>query len=336
MLEKKFKGKSILFISPVFFGYEVAIKSKLIDLGANVFHVDDRPSNSSITKGLIRIHKNLAKYSIDKYYKQIAEELEYQEFDVVFLLSPEALSLAFLDFCKHRWPKAYYVMYTWDPIKNRKHTLEFAPYCNRVFTFQKDDAEKYNFSFKPLFYLDIYGGVREKSLKKDYDLCFMGTTHSDRYKIVQKVQDWCIERNLKCFFYFYLQGNSLYWFNKLKSNDVMPSMADVSFFKMSSTDIVQVMASSNAVLDIQHPRQTGLTIRTLETLGAGRKLVTTNAEIKGYDFYDKRQIRIIDRIEPTANLDANFFMDDQCYVSLRKIEYCSIEYWLQEIILERL
>jgi hypothetical protein len=334
MLEEKvFQGKSILFLSPSFFGYEIAIQDKLVELGASVFYVDDRPSNGSITKGLIRVHKNLAKNTIAKYYNTIATKTVQEEFDVVFLLNPEALPLAFLELCKLRWPRAYYVMYMWDSIKNRKHTLEFLPYCDRVFTFERSDAEAYGFKFKPLFYLDAYRGVRDNPVDDKYDLCFMGTAHSDRYGIAREVRAWCEDRGLRCFFYFYIQGLSLYWFNKLNSKGVMPSMTEVSFEKMSFADIVRVVGSSRAVLDIQHPRQTGLTMRTLETLGAGRKLVTTNAEVRVYDFYNERQVRVIDRLQPSAGLDVEFFSNDRCYVPLEKIEFYSIGCWLQSIML---
>jgi hypothetical protein len=87
------------------------------------------------------------------------------------------------------------------------------------------------------------------------------------------------------------------------------------------------------VLDIQHPRQTGLTMRTLEALGAGKKLVTTNVQVKEYDFYDERQVRVVDRMNPSVGLDLEFFKKDDFFVSLEKIDSCSIGNWLKGIIL---
>ena len=43
-----------------------------------------------------------------------------------------------------------------------------------------------------------------------------------------------------------------------------------------------------SVLDINHLDQSGLTIRTFEALGAGKKIITTNSEIKKYPFYIKQ------------------------------------------------
>lgn len=336
MLDNNFlQGKSVLIVSPSFFGYEMAVKDKLMEWGATVTLVDDRPTNSSVTKALIRIHKDLLKAKIAGYYKEIAARTITKKFDVIFLLNPEALPIGFLDVCKLRWPNAYYVMYMWDSVRNRKHTLDFVPYCDQVFTFDRDDAESYGFKFRPLFYLDAYGEIRHKEeIDYKYDLCFMGTVHSDRYLIARDVRNWCEHQGLSYFFYFYVQGQALYWFNSLSGKDAMPRMDEVSFKKMSATNIVEIVADSRAVLDIQHPMQTGLTMRTLETLGAARKLVTTNVEVKGYDFYNEKQVKVIARTEPVATLDLEFFKNDMCCQSLEKIEAYSIGSWLYDIMSE--
>ena len=61
-------------------------------------------------------------------------------------------------------------------------------------------------------------------------------------------------------------------------------------------DIAQYCSESRAILDIAHPLQTGLTMRTIEVLfGIGRKLITTNKDIINYDFYNENNILIINR-----------------------------------------
>ena len=39
-------------------------------------------------------------------------------------------------------------------------------------------------------------------------------------------------------------------------------------------------------------------MRTIETLGAKKKLITTNPNVKGYDFYRPENVLIVDRINP--------------------------------------
>jgi hypothetical protein len=326
------KEKSVLLISPEFFGYETAVRDKLIEMGANVTLFDDRPNNGLVARSLIRINKKLFESKILEYYAKIAEDIADREFDIIFLLNPEALPVSFLEMCKVRWSKALYVMYMWDSINNRKHTLEFVPFCDRVFTFDRDDAKLPNFQFKPLFYLDLYSSIREKSQPIEYDLCFMATIHSDRYAIAKEIKDWCAERELRSFFYLFMHERVLYYFNKFKGKGVTAPMSEISFTKMSAAEIVKVFAASKVVLDIQHPKQTGLTMRTLETLGSGKKLITTNDKIKEYDFYDPGNIAVIDRSNPTEALNLDFFLDKPLQVQGKVLESYSIGGWLTDIL----
>ncbi|MFH4210110.1 lipopolysaccharide biosynthesis protein, partial [Acinetobacter baumannii] len=60
-------------------------------------------------------------------------------------------------------------------------------------------------------------------------------------------------------------------------------------------EIIKLYAKSNVILDISHPGQSGLTMRTFEAIGAGKKLITTNLNIKEYPFYNSDNIFIISR-----------------------------------------
>ena len=67
---------------------------------------------------------------------------------------------------------------------------------------------------------------------------------------------------------------------------------------MGTGETADAMTGHTAVLDIQHPTQRGLTMRTFEALAAQTKLITTNSAIQYYDFYDPENIAIIDRESP--------------------------------------
>jgi len=65
------------------------------------------------------------------------------------------------------------------------------------------------------------------------------------------------------------------------------------------------MKKSKIVIDIQHPNQTGLTMRTIEAIGSYTKILTTNHDIINYDFYNPNNVLIIDRNNP--QFDNDFF-----------------------------
>jgi hypothetical protein len=333
MLEEKiFRGKSILLVAPAFFGYESAIKDKLVELGADVTYIDDRPNNNSFVKGVIRVYRKLLDNTIAKYYAQVTSNIADREFDLIFLLNPEAMPISFLTMCKSRWKNAAVIMYMWDSVKNKKHTLEYALYCDRVFTFDKNDAKLHDFNFRPLFYLDAYSSIRQESAPIKYDVCFMGTVHSDRYSVVKSVKDWCDDNGLRCYFYLYMHRKTFYYINKLVKKTENPSFEDVSFAKLSAAEIVDIVKSSRAILDIEHVNQTGLTMRTLETIGAGKKLITTNPEVRAYDFYDESRVMVIDRAKPDVNLNLDFFVEGRSNIPESTIHNYSIGSWLKDVL----
>lgn len=55
---------------------------------------------------------------------------------------------------------------------------------------------------------------------------------------------------------------------------------------------------SNVVLDLPFQEQTGYTHRLIEALANGKKVITTNSNIKTENFYKSDQIKVIDFINP--------------------------------------
>ena len=101
---------------------------------------------------------------------------------------------------------------------------------------------------------------------------------------------------------------------------------------LSSEEVMEVVASSKAVLDIQHPKQTGLTMRTIEMLGVKRKLITTNPAVKEYDFYNPQNILVIDRANPIVNKE---FLESLYSPINEKLYYkYSLDGWIEYIFKE--
>ncbi len=71
-------------------------------------------------------------------------------------------------------------------------------------------------------------------------------------------------------------------------------------------------------------------MRTLETLGARKKLVTTNSSVKFYDFYSEDNISIIDRNNPV--ISERFLNTPYKNVEPHVYRRYSLSGWLEEII----
>ena len=101
---------------------------------------------------------------------------------------------------------------------------------------------------------------------------------------------------------------------------------------LSHQEILKLFSISNVIIDFPSSFQSGLTMRTFETLGAGKKLITSNKNIINEPFYNPQYINIID--PDNLYLDINFIKNTPS-TSMREImkEY-SIENYIYKLFQE--
>ena len=99
---------------------------------------------------------------------------------------------------------------------------------------------------------------------------------------------------------------------------------------MSKTGLIEIMCAGKAVLDIQHPNQTGLTMRTFEVMALQKKLITTNQDIVNYDFYRPENVYVIDRNAPY--IETGFFDKAFAHLEPQLLYQYSIESWLKTLL----
>jgi hypothetical protein len=324
-----FKNKNILFISVKTFDYEKFIVNKLIELGSNVTYFDERPSNSILIKGLIRINKNLIYSKITSYYNKILRNIENKKFDFLFVIKGESTPQFFLAEFKRLNPSCVMIYYTWDSFINNPNALKNLDFFDRKITFDYSDSLKYNIKFRPLFFLDEYSKLR-KSIPKNQKLLFIGTAHSDRYIISQNISKWCNSKEIAVTNFYFIPSIFVflfkYLFDKTFSNFNVKSL---SFKPLNLEQVLNKYIESTIILDINHPNQTGLTMRTFEALGSGRKLITTNKNIKNYPFYNSNNILLIDRDQ--FNFTEEFFELNYLNYDEKFYDEMSIKGWLEFI-----
>jgi hypothetical protein len=326
------KEKKILLLAAKFFNYETEIANRLRDFGAIVDYFDQRPSNSFLTKALIRINSKFLSKKIDDYYKKIIDETESTRYDYVLFISPEAITKKIFLKLKDKQQYATYILYMWDAIKNKNQsTLDLVPLFDCRFSFDKEDSSDstYNFTHRPLFYLNDYRSIPKVDNPK-YDLLFIGTIHSDRYRILKSVKLNSSKNNQALFFYPFFPSKILFLVKLLVDPSLWHSkLKEFKFRSLDKRSILNLFETSRAIIDIQHPRQTGLTMRTIEVLGAQRKLITTNKDIVTYDFYNPNNIHVIDR--ENAKVDSNFLYKPLVPLTDKILWKYSLDGWISDI-----
>lgn len=330
------QDKKILFISVRFFNYENIIKDKLEERGAIVDFFDERPSNSIFVKGILRIKRDIYASKIKKYYDNLLEQLQTKTYDYFLLIKGEVIPVYFIKKVKKMNPGIKMIYYNYDSFQNNPHALDFLSLFDNKFTFDTDDAMRYNLDFRPLFYSDDYKNIRLKNVsqEKEYDIAFIGTAHSDRYIISESVGEKSQKLGLSHFAYYYSQSKSVFYYKSMFDKSFKKfDIKKLSFQTLTHSQIIDIYKKSNYILDINHPNQTGLTMRTFETLGAGKKLITTNQEIKKYKIYKSGNILVIDRND--VKLDPSFFADNTDEIANEDLYRMSIDGWVDDIFLEK-
>lgn len=331
-LNEKISSKNIIFFSVQTFNLEKEIIGKLQEFGANVDFYDERPSNSNFTKGIIRLKRSVYQHRIDNYYQKILSDISNKKYDFLFVNRGEVIPEFFLEKFREKHKDCVFIFYTWDSFTNHNHPTNILKYFDKKFTFDPDDAAKYGIKLRPLFYLDIYKHVKVHSNIRN-DLLFLGTAHSDRYKISNEIEKWCDTNNLRSFCYYYMHGKLVYFYKKIFDKSFKEfKYKRLNFKSLTSNQILDLYCKTNVILDINHPAQKGLTMRTFEAIGAKKKIITTNPEIKKYVFYNPKNIYVIDR--NNIQLDKRFFEGN--YEDIDEVLYgkMSIKGWLEELFID--
>ena len=324
------QGKRILFFSAHLFGYQNDIRLAMESVGAIVDYYDERPANNFLVKGVIRINRNLLAGYINHYYNKIIKETLQKEYDYVFFIKGESISASNVRRLKQFHPEANFIIYHWDSIANNSNAQNLLPYFDRVFSFDKIDCERLGLHFLPLFYTPDYANIPYYDKEIKYDMLFVGTTHSDRYKLVKRIEEQIIKMGGLCLTWFYFPSKILYYKMKIQNSYLRQIPVHTFHFKpMSKELLLQLYAGSRITIDVQHPKQTGLTMRCIETLGAKRKLITTNYYITEYDFYNPDNILVVDRNLPYV---PEKFLNEPYRDTPKEIyESYSIKNWLSSI-----
>lgn len=297
-------GKKILFFYTPFFSYEKEIIKELEEKGAEVWAFNERPSDKVFLRILIRLNKKLIEKYIIDYYKKVMDSVVGIDFDYVFVLKAESFTPKVASLVKNRCPNSNFIRYFWDSVENYKDVDKVSKYFDDIFTFDSNDSDKYGYTFLPLFYTRSYEDIANADIPQKYDLMFAGTIHSDRYTFISAITTQIQQLGGACYSWFFLPSKILYYKMKFQDKKMRAAkMTDFSFVPMSRDELMNFYSKSRIQIDIQHPKQTGLTMRTIETLGAKKKLITTNPHVKEYDFYNPSNILIVDRENPVISID---------------------------------
>ncbi|SQA93196.1 hypothetical protein [Capnocytophaga ochracea] len=265
-MEKYLDSKKILFIAPIFFGYEKDIQTELERQGAEVIFIGDDKKLWS---------KNL--FTIKAIVKR--------EYDYLFVIKGEFVQKSVLELFKESNPKAECILYQYDTLKRYPHIIKLFDFFDRVYSFDIEDCQQYNLILRPLFFVK----TEKINTTIKYDISSVASYYPERLQMIQKLKKQCKKDNISSYFYIYV-----YW--RMFINKIIyffKYLSDISTKTLSKNKMFYILKHSKAIVDIPVKGQDGLTMRTFEVIGQEKKLITTNPSIVKYDFYDTNNIFLL-------------------------------------------
>ena len=297
------KGKKVLMFSP--YGatkhYGEAIKDELETRGAIVYGYDERPSQNSLVKIVIRLFKKRIPQIFDRYISKVIAANKDVAFDYILICRGEAFTPLTIQHLKKSFPTSKVLLYFWDILRCADVRFNI-PYADRAMSFDPQDAEENEgLEFRPTFFVKEYKGVNDKPTGKN-DVCFIGTLHSNRHKIIKRIEKSFTDQGFKFYKYLYVPSPLVYIKDFITKFPYI-ALSEVHFNPISVKDTVSVLNETTAIFDINYTAQKSLSTRAYEAMAARGKYITTNPEVMKYDFYNPKNIAVVDLNNIELNRD---------------------------------
>ena len=285
-----------------FYGYYQEIISELNCQDWDVTWYLDQLRLTKAQILMARLHRGFKEQLFDAYFKRTLEENRNGNIDMMLVIfAAEYFKPKHLLLFKQYFPNAEVVYYTWDAIANYPATNALIDSADRAYTFDLADAEMYGISFLPLFYIPCL----LKQRRVEYQCSSIMSFQLEKSEGMKKLLNM-IPPDTKNFIFLRV-GSKLQLFRmKLFAGKEIKGLE--KYFHQESLprdEVLSIFAASAAVIDCPKPHQNGLTMRTFEVLSLKRKLITTNANVKKYDFYTPNNIFVIE--EGNKRIPTDFF-----------------------------
>lgn len=280
----------IILVSLDNWGFNNYIATALKESGHNVQHLNFDEYEYKYQNSLYRIYNFFLKTFFKRnlktihYGKKIIENInklnEIQ--DVILVIKGDFIDPKSILELKKYGKKT--IAYFNDNTQRCPKITRVLPFFDEVYSFEKEDCEKYNLKFATNW---IYNTPSSEPNKNYKYKVFNIISKDKRLKILSKIANNLQAKNI---------SHKIIVHNK-KHIEKTSSIEFITEY-VSLSEINEYTNNSQVLLDINRKGQTGLTFRVFESIGLHKKLITTNTDIVNYDFYNPNNILVIDEKNP--------------------------------------
>lgn len=327
MVDKLLQNRNILVILPYYFDYQIQIENHLEKYGANVYMINEDVNEFSFIHKAISIYNKRLYESILRRYYLLQFKYLPDKIDYILIIKGSTIRESEIHFLKNKYNNAEFIMYQWDSIVYYPYALEVAKWCNRRFTFDPYDAKEFGWTYRSLFFDPITCNLDRE---RKYDVTFICSLHSDRVKVYKTLCKYAKEHCLSVFSYLFSNRWSYYRQKYIKNDlsfDIDSSL--LKFTPLLMKETADIYNKSKSIIDYKFPKQVGLTMRTIESIGHRCKLITNNQQVKSEDFYIPENIYVYDL--DSFDIPEFFLKTDYTPLSEELYHKYSIDGWIEEV-----
>lgn len=321
--------KSILLIMPQFHSHEKYILETLEKWGANVVSIQENIRTTRLFyKFFWHLSKKIGYLLLNQYYRHKLKNVT--DIDIVLVIKGESVSEETMQSICKTYPESKKILYQWDSTSINPQSLVIMKYFDVVASFDPVDANQYGWKYRPLF----FEGPKEKNHRKEerYDISFIGTLHTRRIQVFQQAKLQAAQKDLKLYGYLY----SNFWtynvrkFIKKDASFQGLNSKEIHYKPLPLKETIKIYCSSKVILDYAAPGQNGLTMRTIEALCNGCKLLTNNKGICNTSLFKADNVAFYN--ENNLEIPKDFCRTPFDPLGEDIVEYYTLEYWLEELM----
>lgn len=259
------------------FGYFERMAIAASRRGIETEFFDERPANDVFTKLFLRFApKGFVRSILGRHVMEQRQKIVDGGFTHVLFVFAEAFSADDIRFLCEAGLRV--CRFTWDSVQNRPSVTKLDPLMHAIASFDPDDCAAYGYSYIPLYSEVIRPEGMLEMNQRQFDFYFCGTTHSDRAMLLNSMMTISKRRGWRTNFKLFFHSRLLYALRYWRDRRAMALFDQISTIPFSHAETIEDSRNARVVVDIHHPKQSGLTMRSFEALAQGAVLLTTNAQ----------------------------------------------------------
>lgn len=319
----------ICLISFDFWDYDQHIVRELQTRGIEAHHIKiGNFRHKNLTDRLINtfskvfLKKNIKYEKRQELVKNTLRQLGHQ--DKILIINPETLHPSTIKFAKENCSEL--ITYLYDNLE-RCPAQNLLHFFDKIYSFDHQDVSKHG--FLKITNYNYLGHLPQEAQHPTLGLYYITSFDKTRNSILKPLAEKLSEMGIRS--KIVIVGKRT-WKLQLKALfSKTPEYISLQIRRKPCpvTEVIEEYKNAAVLLDLMRNGQTGLSFRIFEAMALEKKIITDNPEIKNYDFYDPRNILVIEK--DFSNLTPEFFKTPYAKLPAEVYEKYTLGHWVEHL-----